>query len=272
MPSSVPPTCLPTASASPTPLSMSQSAARGQGGGQQQGPGETTPFPLPRPRIQEHPVIACDLEGVKLSRYGQLCLAQFCYAGDPRTTWVVDVYSMGPRVFDVSSPNGTSLKSILADPAVLKVWFDPRNDVDALFHQFQVRVRSVFCLQLAEVAFRRSQNVPVKYVKGLFKMLNSSDALSPAEKAFAHKINEMGKNLFEPDNGGRYEVFQERPLNLVILVYAAHDVHFMLTLYKRAAEQLGPYWLQRILEHSAVRADWCDKPEYEVPSSEAPDM
>ncbi len=49
---------------------------------------------------------------------------------------------------------------------------------------------------------------------------------------FASAINVLGKASFEPDCGGDYHIFLRRPLNPVILVYAAHDVRHMIPLYR----------------------------------------
>jgi len=229
------------------------------------------------------PIIAVDFEGVKLCRNGELCLAQFCLHNDQCTVYVLDVFTLGKQAFTIQSPRGTSVQSILEDPSIRKVWFDPRNDVDALHHQFGIKTVGIFDLQVAEVAERRNRGLGVRYVQGLFKCLTNCPTLSDQHKLFAEKIDILGKNLFEPENGGSYEVFRMRPLHPIILVYAAHDVRYMLLLYEALvlpllmAEQQGraamnPGWFARIEEASKLRGNWWRHPEYVEPSSEAPDF
>jgi len=218
-------------------------------------------------------LIALDFEGVKLCRDGELCLVQLCLMDEPRMVYVIDVYELGKRCFSVCTQRGTSLKSLIEDENYKKLWFDPRNDVDALYHQFQVFPNGIFDLQLAEVADRRARGLNVQYVQGLGKVIWNCPNLSMEQKQFADRINLLGKNLFEPQNGGNYEIFRSRPLNPVILVYAAHDARHMLTLYQSIIATLpnSEVWIPKILAEGKRRAEWAYK-DYVVPSSEAPDF
>lgn len=216
--------------------------------------------------------LAVDFEGVKLCRHGALCLVQMTCNDDPRLVYVLDVHTLGKRAFTMSTPQGTSMKGVLEEQSIRKVWFDPRNDVDALYHQFGIMPHGVFDLQLAEVADRRNRGLKVNFVQGLYKCLTQCHALEAEQKFFAEKINTLGKRLFEPQNGGNYEIFQQRPLNPVILVYAAHDSRYMLVLYQQYLQALGDRLVRRVLQAGDQRAQWCLQREYVVPSSEAPDF
>lgn len=216
--------------------------------------------------------LAFDFEGVKLCRHGALCLVQLTCCDDPRSVYVLDVHVLGKKAFTFETPNGTSMKSILEDQNICKVWFDPRNDVDALYHQFGISPNGIFDLQLAEVAERRNRGFNVNYVQGLHKCLTQSPQLSNDQKTFAQRINELGKRLFEPQYGGNYEIFQHRPLNSVILVYAAHDSRYMLVLYEHYTRAIGQSWVQRVVKAGKERGQWCMSREYQVPSSDAPEF
>jgi len=87
-------------------------------------------------------------------------------------------------------------------------------------------------------------------------------------------INRLGKSLFEPQNGGDYNVFLERPLNPVILVYAAHDSRYMLVLHEQYIASIGSSWEHRVLHASNMpeRGGWWGKEVYTMPSSEAPEF
>lgn len=216
--------------------------------------------------------VAVDFEGVKLCRHGPLCLVQMTCSDDPRLVYVLDVHVLGRRAFSMQTPQGTSMKGLLEEQSIRKVWFDPRNDVDALFHQFGIMPKGIFDLQLAEVADRRNRGLNVHYVQGLYKCLTQCPALLSEQKVFAERINTLGKSLFEPQNGGNYEVFQQRPLNPVILVYAAHDSRYMLVLYEQYVQSIGQAWVARVLRAGDQRARWCYSREVVTPSPEAPDF
>lgn len=216
--------------------------------------------------------LAVDFEGVKLCRHGALCLVQITCSDDPRLVYVLDVHVLGKAAFTVQTPRGTSMKGVLEEQGIRKVWFDPRNDVDALYHQFGIMPRGIFDLQLAEVADRRDRGHNVNFVQGLHKCLAQCPALQSEQKVFAEWINNLGKNLFEPQNGGSYEIFQQRPLNPFILIYAAHDSRYMLVLYEQYVQSIGQRWVARVLRAGDQRARWCLYREYAVPGSEAPDI
>lgn len=215
--------------------------------------------------------LAVDFEGVKLCRHGALCLVQLTISDDPTLVYVLDVHALGKKVFTLESPMGYSMKKILEDQSICKVWFDPRNDVDALYHQFDIMPRGIFDLQLAEVADRRSRGLIVNYVQGLHRCLAQCNALQPEQKTFAERINDLGKSLYEPQFGGDYSVFQKRPLNPIILCYAAHDSRYMLELYDQYRSAISDCWVQRVKKAAAERGRWCLR-DYVVPGSEAPDF
>lgn len=216
--------------------------------------------------------LAVDFEGVKLCRHGALCLVQMTCSDDPTLVYVLDIYVLGRRAFVMETVNGTSMKSLLESESVRKVWFDPRNDVDALYHQFGIMPKGIFDVQLAEVADRRNRGLSVNYVQSLYKCLGQCPSLQGEQKVFADKINDLGKKLFEPSYGGNYEIFQQRPLNPVIMVYAAHDSRYMLLLYEHYVTQIPNQWLPRVLRASDTRARWCLNPNYVTPNSDAPDF
>jgi len=216
--------------------------------------------------------IAVDFEGVKLCRHGALCLVQMTLSDDPTLVYVLDIHVLGKRAFTMMTPDGTCMKGILENEAIRKVWFDPRNDVDALYHQFGILPKGIFDLQLAEVADRRNRGLNVHFVQGLYKCLTQCPALQSEQKVFAEKINSLGKSLFEPLNGGQYEIFQQRPLNPVILVYAAHDSRYMLLLYEQYLSSIGEHWARKVNRAGEIRARWCLNPTHVDPNSEAPEL
>ena len=218
--------------------------------------------------------LGVDLEGVCLSREGALALVQLSLSTDPSTVFIVDVIKLGHNAFDVSTHAGISVRRILEDPLIRKVFFDPRHDVDALYHQFEIAPQNVFDLQIAEVAIRRARGLSVRYVQSLFKCLNTQEGLlTEKQKQLAERINRAGKELFEPDQGGNYNVFLQRPLHPCLLVYASHDARYLIPLQKLFDEYLSRYphdWMKRVCETSQTRAQWYLHTDYVSPTTEAP--
>jgi len=217
-------------------------------------------------------VLAVDFEGVKLCRNGPLCLVQMTCSDDPTLVYVLDVHILGRRAFTLTAPQGTCMKGLLEEQSIRKIWFDPRNDVDALYHQFGIIPRGIFDLQLAEVADRRKRGLNVYFVQGLQNCLAQYADLQSDQKVFAERIKQLGKSLYEPTNGGHYEVFQVRPLNPVILVYAAHDSRYLLVLYEHFLQSLNEGWMPRVLQAGDLRGRWWSSQDYVTPSPDAPDF
>jgi len=221
-------------------------------------------------KVSEDPhfTIAIDLEGVKLCRHGELSLMQISCSDDLQQVYVIDVHCLEDRAFHFATPNKTTLKKVLESAEITKAWFDPRNDVDALYHQYVVHPQGVVDLQLAEVAIRRSGGQNVEYVPGLCKLLMTH--LGGHQKEFCSQINELGKRIFEPTWGGFYEAFSMRPLNPILVIYAAHDSRYMLDLLTRARQSLSEDWLDRVKEATRQRCEWFYYKEYNPPRKEAP--
>ena len=94
------------------------------------------------PLIAARDPVAVDFEGVALGRSGRLCLAQVAPSNGP--TLLVDVCAMGAAAF-----RRGRLGELLEDARVLKLVFDCRSDSAALHHQFGVKMRGVYDVQVA---------------------------------------------------------------------------------------------------------------------------
>ena len=216
--------------------------------------------------------MAIDCEGVKLSRFGELALVQLSLSIDPSIVYVLDISTLGASAFDLADHTGCSLRRVIEDPEIRKVFYDPRHDCDAMFHQFGVAPVNVFDLQIAEVAARRARGLVVRYVQGLFRCLMTQPLLNEPQKALAERINETGKSLFEPEHGGSYDRFLKRPLHPGLLVYSSHDVRYQLPLLACLEAQLDDDWLNRVADASSIRAQWYLHEDYLAPTSEAPNF
>jgi exonuclease 3'-5' domain-containing protein 1 len=78
------------------------------------------------------PSLYIDLEGVYLCRHGSVSILQL-HIHPTSTTHLIDIYSLGFAAFSTPGTNGQTLKSIFESPETPKIFFDVRNDSDALF-------------------------------------------------------------------------------------------------------------------------------------------
>ena len=193
------------------------------------------------------PTLYLDLEGVKLSRHGSISLLTI-YILPNRTVYLVDVRRLGAAAFSTEGEGKQSLQDILESEIIPKVFFDVRNDADALHWHFQVRLGGVKDLQLMELATRRGSK---RHLNGLTKCISIDAGLGRAQVSKWKKCKSLGIAMFAPEKGGDYEVFNLRPLKEAIIDYCAQDVTLLPKLWNTYNAKLHPVWRAKV--EKAVR-------------------
>ncbi|EDR10536.1 uncharacterized protein LACBIDRAFT_189721 [Laccaria bicolor S238N-H82] len=195
--------------------------------------------------------LAVDLEGIDLCRHGKISLVQIM-SSVSEVVWLVDVTTLGSQAFDHVDPYGRTLRMILEDTGIKKVFYDVRNDADALYNLYGVNLMGVYDLQLLELAVRHSLRRQTRLLNGLSKSIKSY--LTPPVEW--EPVKEAGSRLFKPEFGGSYSVFEERPLDPRIVAYCAQDVTLLFALeetLRRSFGRFGSNWEDRIVAGSALR-------------------
>ena len=169
------------------------------------------------------PSLYIDLEGVSLSRHGSVSILQVHVSPDNRT-YLIDIHILGGKAFSTAGASGQTLKGILESSSIPNVFFDARNDSDALFSHFDINLAGVQDIQLMELATGTYNR---RHVKGLAKCIERAISLTMSEREVWKESKEKGLDLFAPERGRSYEVFNARPLSEDILLYCIQDVHFM---------------------------------------------
>ncbi|KAL4997400.1 ribonuclease H-like domain-containing protein [Aspergillus recurvatus] len=182
-----------------------------------------------------HPLLYIDIEGEQLSRYGTISLLTVLVHGidDARAIYVVDIHTLGNPAFCTPGRRGKTLKDTLESPDVLKVFFDVRNDSDALYAHYGIKLQGVRDLQLMENA-RRQTTVGRRLVWGLAKCIEG--VIPPYKKDEWKRCKETGERLWNPAREGSYSAFNRRPLSEEIMAYCVGDVQYLPDLY---AEYIG---------------------------------
>lgn len=195
------------------------------------------------------PSLYLDLEGANLSRHGSVSILQIHASPDDRT-FLIDIHSLGESAFSTVGASGQTLRGILESDTIPKVFFDVRNDSDALFSHYGIKLAGVHDLQLMELATRSS---PRTYVAGLSKCIERDAGLSERERVACKATKEKGRNLFAPERGGSYEVFNVRPFPQDMLSYCIQDVHFMPKLWQLYNSRLGDSWAAKVQQAAKDR-------------------
>jgi exonuclease 3'-5' domain-containing protein 1 len=117
------------------------------------------------------PIMFLDLEGISLSHSGSLSILTILLHPHARIC-LVDVHKLGSLAFSTAGSGGQTLKDILQDSQITKVFFDVRNDSDTLFAHFRVALQGVEDLQLMESATRETTSSCI-YVASLAKCMQT---------------------------------------------------------------------------------------------------
>ncbi|KAK4150294.1 ribonuclease H-like domain-containing protein [Chaetomidium leptoderma] len=205
------------------------------------------------------PSLYIDVEGVNLSRHGTVSILQV-YVLPRRQAYLVDIHVLGEGAFSTPSlTTGRTLKDLLESDTIPKVFFDVRNDSDALHGRFQINLAGIQDLQLMELATR---SFPRRLVCGLAKCIELDAALTRAERSAWKATKERGLRLFAPERGGSYRVFNERPLSDEIRRYCVQDVHFLPRLWAHYRPRLTTVWEGRVREASRERVALSQTPGF----------
>lgn len=106
-----------------------------------------------------------------------------------------------------------------------------RNDSDALYSHFGIKLAGVQDLQLMELATR---SFPRRRVNGLARCIENDAPMTAAERQRWKATKQKGVDLFAPERGGSYEVFNVRPLAEDIIQYCVEDVRLLPSVTNKA--------------------------------------
>jgi exonuclease 3'-5' domain-containing protein 1 len=181
------------------------------------------------PSAPGSPVMYIDLEGISLSRHGSISIVTILATSALLPTdyvFLIDVHTLGAQAFTTPGTNGQTLQSILQDATKTKVFFDVRNDSDALFAHYGIALAGIEDIQLMESATRpRTQSRG--FVTGLAKCIERYLSTTPTQGTSLARwtlVKDKGEKLFNPVRGGSYAVFNQRPIPADIVAYCAGDV------------------------------------------------
>ena len=189
-------------------------------------------------------LLAVDCEGNSLSREGALTIIT---VATEEKVYIFDVQKLGQATFS------SGLGAILEDESRKKLMFDCRQDSDALWHQFKVKLSGVLDVQLLEVIYRR-ENPSASTTNTANTAQSSSNnkrggrnrrsqRTDEIEKIYGFgrcvelylqdekliKIKDKGKRLLEKDK----ELWTKRPLTDDLIQYCVVDTMAMFRLYNK---------------------------------------
>ncbi|KAH8774332.1 hypothetical protein F5883DRAFT_659019 [Diaporthe sp. PMI_573] len=201
------------------------------------------------------PDLYCDIEGQNLGRRGTISiLSLFLYPDN--TAYLIDVHTLQHDAFTTTNENGTTLKGVLESSTIPKGFFDIRNDSDALFSLFGIKVAGIHDIQLMELARRKGSK---RRVSGLARCIEM-DLTAASDRAGAAQAigaKRAGERIWNPRLGGTYTSFNERPMLPAIVEYCGADVAILPSLWKAYIRDLGAddklFWRSQVWDKTSAR-------------------
>ncbi|KAF3170945.1 hypothetical protein TWF225_010684 [Orbilia oligospora] len=204
------------------------------------------------------PSIYIDLEGANLGRHGSISLLQLFISIIPHI-YILDIHTLGQSAFTTPSLINplTTLKTVLEDPSIPIVCYDIRSDSDALYHLYSVYISNVVDLQLYEVATRTG---PRTLLNSLSQTIKTHSNFSLLEARKWEQTKQRGAQLFTPEKGGSFEIFNDRPLPKEILDYCVQNVQqlpWLWQYFRRKLEKMDERWKALIETETQARIALC---------------
>ena len=179
--------------------------------------------------------------------------------------YLLDIFVLGKKAFNTPGQSGKDLRAVLQSESIPKVFFDVRNDADALFAHFRVSMAGVADVQLMEVAARRWSKL---LLAGLGKCIEQDAKLKGEELEQWKATKETGLSLFAPERGGSYDVFDHRPLSEDIKAYCAQDVTYLPVLWHIYTKNLNASWAAKARKETRARLEKSKDASYDPHSKD----
>ncbi|KIW70933.1 hypothetical protein PV04_03161 [Phialophora macrospora] len=203
------------------------------------------------------PSFYVDTEGHKLGRFGTLDLLQI-HVLPLQETFIVDVLTLKDAAFDTSF-RGNSLRGLLQSSSMPKVFFDARNDSDAMFSHYNITLDGVVDLQLMEY-FQEGREG--RGLIGLKRCIERDSGLPSDEIQPWIQEKEKVARSFQ-DAHQDHLPSQTRPLPENLLLYAAGDVENLPMLYQTYRRKLTKQTWQMVKSETQKRLRQSRQPHYD---------
>ena len=212
------------------------------------------------------PSLYLELKGHYHGRHGSVPIVSL-YVLSRKKIYLIDIHRLGKTAFSTTNSSAISLKTILESPTIPKVTFNICNNSNALFSYYEISVGGIKDLQLMELMELATRKGSKDYVAGLAKCIENDSHVSTAAKVGWRRTKEGASRLYDPRKGGRYEIFNERPMRSEIVQYCASDVALLPGLYNVYNAKLclpgAKFWQVQVREATKNRIKLSQSPGYD---------
>ncbi|KAL8626057.1 hypothetical protein Q9189_008262 [Teloschistes chrysophthalmus] len=199
------------------------------------------------------PSLYINLKGIDLSCHGTISIF-LLFAVPNNCVYLLDVHNLGAQAFQTTGADGqTTLQSILESASIPKDFFDIRQQSDALYAHFGIRLAGIEDLQLMELRRRPARRMDGNKLQMLAHCILNHAGMGRAHRRAWEAVKEIRSKCIDPALGGTYQVFNSRPLPADILAYCSQKVQFMPDLWNSYHFALGEPRAAEVIEHTGAR-------------------
>ena len=203
------------------------------------------------------PSFYIDSEGYMLGRRGTIDLLQI-YVLPLQETFIIDIFKLKHAATETRF-QGNSLRKLLESPSIQKVFFDVRNDADALFSLLGVSLDGVVDLQMMEYFQERRTGRDLASLK---RCVEYDGGL--AAEDFEEWSQLKSSSIHAAKVGDLDDLpSQRRPLSPNMLQYAAGDVEYLPCLYETYRQRLTNRAWDAVRTETKRRLLETRKPDYD---------
>lgn len=207
------------------------------------------------------PSLFVDLEGQNLSRPGTLTIITIFVKLQNHVS-IFDIHVLQNAAFSTAGATGNTLKHSLESPSIPKIFFDVRNDSDALFHHHMIALQGVQDVQLMELASRPGTLWQKKCLNGLTLCIGRDSGLNAIEKAAWKTTKAKMTTLMNTKGENETHVFAQRPLSPDAIEYCIGDVCILPRLWTTYQARLAESWKAKVKREVLARVEESQRPEY----------
>ncbi|ORY86709.1 ribonuclease H-like domain-containing protein [Leucosporidium creatinivorum] len=201
-------------------------------------------------------ILAIGFQGRDLGATGSLALVQVHVQGS-EFVWLLDVKELGRGLFE-HEHYGVSIRAVLEDGEIRKLWFDGRNGCAAL-SRFGIHLEGIYDVQLLFLAWFERNVGPTRHLSGLATIMKDGVTSSYDGHLKASAIQIAG-----PDFGE----FEKRPLSDELMRYAAQDTSCLFEIYDLYKGMVRKNVAGRVLRDTRNRIEQAESSRWDPHSRE----
>ncbi|CAN9146929.1 unnamed protein product [Alternaria alternata] len=218
-------------------------------------------YTLRRKKALSEPVIYIDLEGSNLCLEGSVSILTLLIdlETSPKQAYLIDVHTLGEEALNTAGVGKTTLNDVFQDEEIPKVFFDVRNDSDALFSHYGIALQGVEDVQLMESATGETTESR-RYLNRLKRCFETTFSCGFSQHRLDWlKAKNTGERLFEAD----HKVFDERPIPTPIIAYCEGNVRCLPQIRNRLMVGRSQQWHDLVLGEIKKRVASTHAPDYQ---------